>query len=66
MASGLVKAAPGQGFYVMDEAEQKTYSGKMNNDGTLSDLKFSLIRVEKASRAIKRKCLFGSRSDLRL
>ncbi|HEY1215015.1 MAG TPA: SMP-30/gluconolactonase/LRE family protein, partial [Bryobacteraceae bacterium] len=39
MATGLVKAVPGQRFYVTDEAEQKTYSGKMNDDGTLSDLK---------------------------
>ena len=39
MSTGLVKAAPGQTFYVTDEADEKTYSGKMNDDGTLSDLK---------------------------
>ena len=38
MATGLVKATPGQPFYVTDEAEEKTYSGKMDDNGTLSDL----------------------------
>jgi hypothetical protein len=39
MPTGLVQAAPGQKFYVTDEAEEKTYSGIMNDDGTLADLK---------------------------
>jgi hypothetical protein len=39
MATGLVKAQPGQTFYVTNEADEKTYRGKMNEDGTLSDLK---------------------------
>jgi sugar lactone lactonase YvrE len=38
MATGLVTAVPGQTLYVTDEAEQKTYKGKMSDDGTLSDL----------------------------
>lgn len=39
MATGLVRARPRQKFYVTDEAEEKTYSGNVNDDGTLSDLK---------------------------
>lgn len=39
MATGLVKAVPGQTFYFTDEADETTYRGKMNDDGTLSDLK---------------------------
>src|SRR3954447_11790980 len=38
MATNLVKAAPGETFYVTNEAEQKTYRGRMKDDGTLSDL----------------------------
>ncbi|MBE7157262.1 MAG: SMP-30/gluconolactonase/LRE family protein [Rhodospirillales bacterium] len=38
MATGLVKAAPGQEVYVTNEAEQTTYRGKLGADGTLSDL----------------------------
>lgn len=36
---GLAKAAPGQTFYVTNEAEQKTYSGVVRADGTLEGLK---------------------------
>lgn len=39
MATGLKKARPGQTFYVTDEAEEKTYRGTVNGDGTLADLK---------------------------
>lgn len=39
MATGLFKAAPGQTFFVTNEAEEETYSGKMQDDGTLADLK---------------------------
>jgi hypothetical protein len=39
MATGLVKAVPGREFYVTNEADQKTYRGMMNDEGTLSDLK---------------------------
>ena len=39
MPTGLVRAVPGRTFYVTNEADQRTYSGKMNDDGTLSDLK---------------------------
>lgn len=35
---GLAKATPGQTFYVTNEAEQKTYRGKVNADGTLAGL----------------------------
>ena len=38
-ASSLVPAEPGHRFYVTNEAEQRTYSGTVNNDGTLSGLK---------------------------
>ena len=37
-AYGLVKAVPGHPFYVSNEAEEKTYSAKVNADGTLSRL----------------------------
>lgn len=36
---GLAKAAPGETFYVTNEAEQKTYSGVVKADGTLEGLK---------------------------
>jgi sugar lactone lactonase YvrE len=39
MPTGLVKAVPGRTFYVTNEADQRTYSGRVNDDGTLSDLK---------------------------
>jgi SMP-30/Gluconolactonase/LRE-like region len=39
MATGLVKATPGKTFYLTGEAEEKTYRGKMNDDGTVSDPK---------------------------
>ncbi|MGA2115927.1 MAG: glycosyl hydrolase family 28-related protein [Bryobacteraceae bacterium] len=38
-AFGLVTAVPGKPFYVTNESEQKTYSGGVNADGTLSGLK---------------------------
>jgi len=38
-ASSLAPAAPGHRFYVTNEAEQRTYSGAVNTDGTLSGLK---------------------------
>ncbi len=37
-AFGLVKAVPGHPFYVSNEADEKTYSAKVNADGTLSDI----------------------------
>ena len=39
MPTGLVRAAPGKTFYATNEADQRTYSGRVNDDGTLSDLK---------------------------
>jgi sugar lactone lactonase YvrE len=36
---GLRPAVPGQPFYVTDEEEQKTYAGRIEPDGTLTDLK---------------------------
>jgi sugar lactone lactonase YvrE len=38
-AFGLVTAVPGKLFYVTNELEQRTYSGSVNADGTLSGLK---------------------------
>jgi len=38
-AFGLVKAAPGRPFYVTNESEQRTYRGKVKEDGTLADLR---------------------------
>jgi sugar lactone lactonase YvrE len=38
-ASSLVPAVSGHRFYVTDEAEQRTYSGTVNADGALSDLR---------------------------
>ena len=38
-AFGFQRAEPGRPFYVTDESEQKTYSGSVGADGTLSDLK---------------------------
>jgi sugar lactone lactonase YvrE len=38
-AYGLVKASAGHPFYVTNESEQKTYSAKVDADGTLSGLK---------------------------
>jgi hypothetical protein len=38
-AFGLVTSVPGHPFYVTNEAEEKTYSGTVNADGTLSNLK---------------------------
>jgi sugar lactone lactonase YvrE len=37
-AHGLAKATSGQPFYVTNEADQKTYRGKVSADGSLSDL----------------------------
>jgi sugar lactone lactonase YvrE len=37
-AFGLSRAVPGQPFYVSDEEEEKTYSAKVEADGTLSTL----------------------------
>jgi sugar lactone lactonase YvrE len=39
MPTGLVAAVPGQTFYVTNEADQRTYSGTVKDDGTLTDLK---------------------------
>jgi len=39
MPTGLVRAVPGQPFYVTNESDERTYSGKMNDDGTLSNLR---------------------------
>jgi sugar lactone lactonase YvrE len=36
---GLAETAPGQIFYVTDEANQKTYSAEVNADGALGNLK---------------------------
>jgi sugar lactone lactonase YvrE len=38
-AYGLAKAVPGRTFYVTDESGEKTYSAKVTEDGSLSDLK---------------------------
>lgn len=38
-AFSLAKAVPGRPFYVSEESEQKTYSGNIGHDGTLSNLK---------------------------
>ena len=38
-AFGLAIAVPGKPFYVTNESEQRTYSGSVNADGTLSGLK---------------------------
>jgi len=38
-AFGLVKAVPGKPFYVTNESEQRTYTGSVNTDGTLSALR---------------------------
>ena len=38
-AFGLMKAVPGKPFYVTNESEQRTYSGSVNADGTLSGLR---------------------------
>ena len=34
-----MKAVPGKPFYVTNESEQRTYSGSVNADGTLSGLR---------------------------
>ncbi len=38
-AFGLVRAVPGKPFYVTNESEQRTYTGRVNADGTLSGLR---------------------------
>lgn len=38
-AFGFAKAVPGHPFYVTDESEEKTYSAKVADDGTLTDVK---------------------------
>jgi sugar lactone lactonase YvrE len=38
-AFSLAKAIPRRPFYVSEESEQKTYSGNIGQDGTLSNLK---------------------------
>jgi sugar lactone lactonase YvrE len=38
-AFSLVKAVPGKPFYVTNESEQRTYTGSVNADGTLSGLR---------------------------
>jgi sugar lactone lactonase YvrE len=35
----LVKAVPGKPFYVTNESEQRTYTGTVNADGSLSGLR---------------------------
>src|ERR1035441_2504098 len=35
---GLQKAVPGDPFYVTEEAEERTYKGKVTADGTIADL----------------------------
>jgi Pectate lyase superfamily protein/SMP-30/Gluconolactonase/LRE-like region len=37
-AYGLVKATPGKLFYATNEAEQRTYRGTLNSDGSLSGI----------------------------
>jgi Pectate lyase superfamily protein/SMP-30/Gluconolactonase/LRE-like region len=37
-AYGLVQASPGKPFYVTNEAEQRTYRGTINPDGSLSQI----------------------------
>ena len=56
MPTGLVKAMPGQRVYVTNESDERTYSGTMNDDGTVSDLKVfayqggeSLARIRRAT-----------------
>jgi Pectate lyase superfamily protein/SMP-30/Gluconolactonase/LRE-like region len=36
---GMIAVAPNQPYFVSDESEQKTYSGKVGPDGTISSLK---------------------------
>jgi sugar lactone lactonase YvrE len=38
-AFGLVKAVPGKPFYVTNQSEQRTYTGAVNADGSLSGLR---------------------------
>lgn len=38
MATGLVKASSGTTFFVTNEADERTYSGEMNADGSFSKL----------------------------
>ena len=38
-AYGLVTGTPGSVFYATNEAEQRTYRGKLQDDGSLADLK---------------------------
>jgi len=38
-AFSLAKVIPGRPFYVSEESEQKTYSGRVGQDGTLSNLR---------------------------
>lgn len=38
MPTGLLQAVLGKPFYVTNESDQRTYRGKVNDDGTLSDL----------------------------
>jgi hypothetical protein len=67
MPTGLVRALPGQTFYVTNEADQRTYSGKVNDDGTLSELKvFAYLRCRKpGSRQVGQR-VSRSRPDIRL
>jgi hypothetical protein len=37
-AYGLVKAAPGKPFYATNEAEQRTYRGTMNSNGSMTNI----------------------------
>ncbi|MEO8736694.1 MAG: glycosyl hydrolase family 28-related protein [Edaphobacter sp.] len=43
-AYGLVKTVPGKPFYATNEAEQRTYRGEVNADGTMSSLKVFVER----------------------
>lgn len=54
------------GAYLTDETEEKTYSGKMDDDGTLSDLKIFTCQGGKSRPELDRKRLSRGRPDLRL
>jgi sugar lactone lactonase YvrE len=47
---GLAKTAPGQKFYVTDEANEKTYSAEVNPDGALGNLK---LFAERGGESVK-------------
>jgi len=41
---GLIAAKPGSRVFISNESEDKTYSGRLNDDGTVSDLKVFAAR----------------------